>query len=201
MKSFDLINHSNPLFWPIAVPVICLAIVLTTVGMWFVSKKTGLSGWKGVVPFYNLFVFAEIGKKSNVIPATSIVYMLCIPAFFAYLYTPLLGYILKEIGSETWSGGLNLLVGFFIAAAISLGVLFILCAVFFLPLLILFFNLFRAVALSFGKGSGFALGLLLLPYIFWPILGFDSSVYLSGSDHEVPVPQGGALAPNQAVQV
>ena len=30
---------------------------------------------------------------------------------------------------------------------------------------------------SFGKGVGFTLGLLLLPFVFYPILGFGSSQY------------------------
>jgi hypothetical protein len=35
-----------------------------------------------------------------------------------------------------------------------------------------------AVAARFGKGAGFAIGLLLLPMIFYPILGFGSAQYI-----------------------
>jgi len=47
-----------------------------------------------------------------------------------------------------------------------------------------FVNFFIAIILvielskSFGKGGGFAIGLLLLPIIFLPILAFGDSVYL-----------------------
>lgn len=34
------------------------------------------------------------------------------------------------------------------------------------------------LAKSFGQGTGFAIGLLLLAPIFWPILGFGSSRYI-----------------------
>jgi hypothetical protein len=34
------------------------------------------------------------------------------------------------------------------------------------------------VARNFGKGTGFGLGLALLPYIFFPILGFSDARYL-----------------------
>jgi len=34
------------------------------------------------------------------------------------------------------------------------------------------------MAKVFGKGGGFAVGLVLLPFIFLPILAFDSSTYL-----------------------
>ena len=33
------------------------------------------------------------------------------------------------------------------------------------------------VAKRFGKGGGFAVGLILLPFIFFPILGFGSAQY------------------------
>jgi hypothetical protein len=33
------------------------------------------------------------------------------------------------------------------------------------------------IAKSFGKGVGFGIGLLLLPFIFFPILGFGSATY------------------------
>jgi ABC-type transport system involved in cytochrome c biogenesis permease component len=32
-------------------------------------------------------------------------------------------------------------------------------------------------AKRFGKGGGFAVGLILLPFIFWPMLGFGSAQY------------------------
>ena len=31
------------------------------------------------------------------------------------------------------------------------------------------------IAKAFGKGTGFAIGMIFLPYIFFPILAFDSS--------------------------
>ena len=49
--------------------------------------------------------------------------------------------------------------------------------------LIPFVNVIAAIMCSlkvsekFGKGSGFAVGLFLLPFIFYPILGFGSAEY------------------------
>ena len=43
----------------------------------------------------------------------------------------------------------------------------------FIILIILFIDL----AKSFGKGVGFGIGLILLPIIFFPILGFGSATY------------------------
>ncbi len=33
------------------------------------------------------------------------------------------------------------------------------------------------LARNFGKGAGFTVGLIFLPFIFYPILGFDNSTY------------------------
>lgn len=33
------------------------------------------------------------------------------------------------------------------------------------------------ISLSFGKSTGFTIGMLFLPFIFWPILGFGSAKY------------------------
>ena len=33
------------------------------------------------------------------------------------------------------------------------------------------------LAKAFGKSGGFAVGLIFLPYVFYPILAFDGSVY------------------------
>lgn len=37
--------------------------------------------------------------------------------------------------------------------------------------------LYNAIAKAFGKDSGFTVGLILLGFIFWPILGFGDAKY------------------------
>ncbi len=50
----------------------------------------------------------------------------------------------------------------------------------FIPLVNIVFVIlmFNALAKSFGKGSGFTVGLIFLPFIFFPILGFGDAQYL-----------------------
>ena len=38
-----------------------------------------------------------------------------------------------------------------------------------------------ALAKSFGKGTGFALGLIFLPFVFYPMLGFGDATYTAPS--------------------
>lgn len=43
--------------------------------------------------------------------------------------------------------------------------------------LVVLFIVMSSVAEKFGKGFGFTLGMMFLPFIFYPILGFGSSTY------------------------
>jgi len=53
----------------------------------------------------------------------------------------------------------------------------------FIPLvgLIIFIIISVEVAKNFGKGGGFAVGLVFLPFIFYPILGFGDATYIGGT--------------------
>ncbi|MDQ8003758.1 MAG: DUF5684 domain-containing protein [Pedobacter sp.] len=44
--------------------------------------------------------------------------------------------------------------------------------------------LINLMSKSFGKEEGFTVGLILLPFIFWPILGFGSAKYIGPSAAE-----------------
>lgn len=60
------------------------------------------------------------------------------------------------------------------------GILFLLL---FVPCvnIIFMFKLYFDLATCFGKGTGFKLGLLFLPVIFFPMLGFSSESYYLGT--------------------
>jgi len=55
----------------------------------------------------------------------------------------------------------------------------LLCLIPFLNVIILIILNFD-IAKRFGKSGGFAVGMILLPFIFWPILGFGSATYQGG---------------------
>ena len=40
------------------------------------------------------------------------------------------------------------------------------------------FVIMIAIAKSFGKDTGFGIGLVFLGFIFWPILGFGNATYI-----------------------
>jgi ABC-type sulfate transport system permease subunit len=55
--------------------------------------------------------------------------------------------------------------------------------------------LINLMSKSYGEGEGFTVGLILLPFIFWPILGFGSSRYIGPSAAEAQNPFGGGQNP------
>ncbi len=56
--------------------------------------------------------------------------------------------------------------------------------------------LYNLISKSFGKEEGFTVGLVLLGFIFWPILGFGSATYLGPSAAEAKAGFGNPFDPN-----
>jgi len=50
------------------------------------------------------------------------------------------------------------------------------------------------LAKSYGKGTGYGVGLLFLPFIFYPMLGFGSAQYVGPGGVAGPATQGGGTA-------
>lgn len=53
-------------------------------------------------------------------------------------------------------------------------------ALFFIPIANIIFIImtYNEIAKKFGKEAGFTVGLIFLPFVFWPILGFGDAVYM-----------------------
>ena len=56
---------------------------------------------------------------------------------------------------------------------------------FFIPIANIIFaiKLTHQISVRFGKGGGFTAGLIFLPIVFWPILGFGSAQYEDSINH------------------
>jgi hypothetical protein len=108
--------------------ILIIAIILVVVaiigailaGLWQTFVKAGEAGWKGIIPFYNIWVLMEIIGR---------------PGWWLILFfIPVVGFII-------W---------------------IIVCL---------------DVAKSFDHGTGFAIGLMIFPFIFFIILGWGESQY------------------------
>lgn len=171
-----------------------ITTILPFVGLWFVGKKAGITPYKLLIPFYNLFVLAKIAKKSSLfpvwifiisiiifiisyasyfLPSSSLEYYVAITGGGNIFSQPIIEWILNSFQSQEV---LLLLFGVYLVGFLQI----LLSPLGFLIVLqkVLLYNLFKPVAQAFGKGGWFALGLVFFPFIFWPILGFDSSKYL-----------------------
>lgn len=69
---------------------------------------------------------------------------------------------------------------------------------FFIPIVSIIMSLLVSldVAKNFGKGAGYGIGLWLLPFVFYPILGFGDAQYIGSQQQGFPVqPSYGAPPP------
>jgi hypothetical protein len=106
-----------------AIAAIAMAVAIfgaIVAGLWKTFEKAGESGWKGLIPIYNIWVLMEI------------------------------------IGRPGWW-----LILFFIPV-VSFIVWIVVCL---------------DLAKSFDHGTGFAIGLMIFPFIFFIILGWSEAQY------------------------
>ena len=129
--------------------------VLTIAAVWKVFLKAGEKGWKAIIPFYNFYTAFKITGRSG--------------WWFLATLLPTLPYFYLFRVSESFSGwdGFGIAILIWLTFAALLFLVYPVVAVFHYDM-----------ARSFGKGLWFTLGLIFLPFIFWPILGFSDLEYL-----------------------
>lgn len=128
-----------------------IGLVFTTlmiVATWRIFKKAGTGGWKSLIPVYSDYTFYKIAWKKKY--------------FFMVLVFIILGFALTEIGLFYPEYALICTLGnaIFTIAALVIDIISIV-----------------KLAKVFGKGGWFAVGIIFLPIIFIPILGFGKAKY------------------------
>ena len=135
----------------VALAQLCLGVVFYiayAIGLFFLFKKMGLEGWKGLIPFYNNYLIVERTYDTK---------------FFWIILA--LSLVIQFL---SWIGRIHFLV-----AVLVLLIILVLAVV----LLVLSFRSSYFLAKSFGYDVGMAIGLFFLPFIFVYVLAFDQSVY------------------------
>lgn len=132
--------------------IIAVILVVTN---WRIYTKAGQPGWASIVPIYNLFVMMDIIRK----PRSWAVIILLLGVAGSILTA-----MQPAAGSDKDP---NLII-----SLVQIGV----------SLVSIYFSvrLLRELARVFGHGVGFTLGLLFLPFIFYPVLAFGGSQYQPG---------------------
>jgi len=135
---------------------------LSLVCMWFIFTKMGLPGWKGIVPYYNIWTALKKLKKPQywfwIILASSLLLIVGLVFLTASMI------LAMQYGAGDWFSGI-------IAGGGVLLMLVLLVCLFFLV------RLTHAFSKSFGHGAGFTVGLVLLPYVFSPIMAFGPNEF------------------------
>lgn len=126
-----------------------ICLGVTCAGVWTSFSKAGRPGWACIVPIYGAIVWLDIAGKP-----WWWLFILVAPTLFI-----LLGFVLGFA-----LGSFLIILLFYVVGAIGvLALSFIVCIPF---------------ARNYGQGIGFAIGLLLLPPVFYPLLGFGDAEYL-----------------------
>ena len=161
-------------------------MVLTIIASWIMYAKAGEPGWAAIVPFYSSYVrFKIAGKKKlfwGYLVATIGIIVGCIilmyeiivsglsvmtSSYMGSYYDSTYGYAGSRIGAHM--GMLIFAVILIIAAMIVALVMSILCCV--------------GLSHAFGKGAGFACGLIFLNVIFVCIIAFNKNIVYVGDGY------------------
>ena len=161
-------------------------MVLTIIASWIMYAKAGEPGWAAIVPFYSSYVrFKIAGKKKlfwGYLVATIGIIVGCIILMYEIIasglsvmtsdymgsyYDSTYGYAGSRIGAHM--GMLIFAVILIIAAMIVALVMSILCCV--------------GLSHAFGKGAGFACGIIFLNVIFVCIIAFNKNIVYVGNGY------------------
>jgi hypothetical protein len=125
--------------------------LLIAICRWIIFQKAGQAGWKSLIPIYDTFVQLRIIQR---------------PPWWGYLIVGLS--LVQIVLTYMQDGGTNDSFSLQLINGIATIVAFIFSV-----------RITHGISRSFGHDIGFTLGLLFLPYIFYPILAFGSSTYRS----------------------
>ena len=162
--------------------VIAAYAVIGIIGMWKMFKKAGKPGWAAIIPFYNVWVLGTIafqnkGKTIGLLIST-IAYSVLAGMSGTLTGSVTMGSTTYNYTSSAASSGDVVVSGLAGLAAIAYLVFSILCAI--------------STAKAFGKGGGFAVGIIFLGPIFYMILGCSKDIFYIGPDG---IPAGGYQQP------
>ena len=146
----DSIAYSAGYTFGMLLPLI--VSILMIVAMWKIYVKAGAPGWGVLVPIYNVYLLFKIAWKTK---------MYWIMLACMLLPGLLSGFMVGMDGNEVLAVILPLLMMACAIASIVIGII----------------NTVK-LAKAFGKGGGFAVGLIFLSIIFYCILAFGKAQYI-----------------------
>lgn len=135
-----------------------IATILKIIALWRLFEKAGEKGWKALIPIYDLYILTKLCWDTKY--------------FWVLLVASLASGFISSFDVNGEQVGL-----FSVMVALCVGVYSIFYTVF----------LYVREARSYGKGEGFAIGLVFLNTIFSCILAFGKSKYIGPAGVPVKV--------------
>lgn len=152
-----------------------LNTVVLLVSLWFIFVKMGQPGWKGIIPYYNMWAVVRYTKRPRFwfwgLVGSFVLLVLAYVAIASHITAAAMG---GRIPSEGFVHTWTVIGGVFLVVAIVFQVL-----------------ISNSLSRSFGYGGWFTAGLVLLPFIFFPVLAFGDRQFIEPEERKpmpVPVP-------------
>jgi len=145
---------------------LCIALLAAN---WKTFTKAGRAGWKSIIPIYNTYVAFDIAGVKKLFPVSFIV---------GFAYAIMIPQVMPQMDYYgNWVGGNAELYS-------------VLSIVYAIVMITVQVKYVRGLARSFGKGGGFAAGLLFLWPVFIMILAYGSAEYVGTPGYAPPALKG-----------
>ena len=155
--------------------LIFAAVILTFIASWKVHEKAGLPGWSGIIPYYNYYArAARVGMVDTFwkcLKILALTFGVSIVGTVVVTIVSAITLIGAEAAESVMTIGILLSTLLNLAVAISAWALMIWAIVQLVKIDIKFIS-------YFGKGTGFAIGMLLVPYVFYPMLAWGQAEWM-----------------------
>ena len=165
---FSSVNQAEILtylrIYMIPVLLILAATVLVCVSRWRIFKMLGLPGWKGIVPIYSDYTLFKNRWKLKPFWFLTI----CTVVYYAVSF--LLSHLMmNQLSGGAFYGTMEELKALLMPYIVISGLIAIVYLVISFAITI---GLNIRVMEHFGEGVGFAVGMTIVPFVFYPLLAF-----------------------------
>lgn len=164
--------------------VINLAVfVLTIVASWILYNKAGEPGWAAIIPFYSSYIRFKVAGKKKLFWGYLAASIVTIASFILLCYEMVVSGIFMFARAYSRSY-YDSMYGYSSSLSTHMAMMIFSVIIFFSALIVMVvLNIMCCIGLSyaFGKGAGFACGLIFLNVIFLCIMAFNRNIRYVGN--------------------
>ena len=166
--------------------VINLAVfVLTIVASWILYNKAGEPGWAAIIPFYSSYIRFKVAGKKKLFWGYLSASIVTIASFILLCYELVVSGIFMFARAYSRSY-YDSMYGYSSSLSTHMAMMIFSVIIFFSALIVMVvLNIMCCIGLShaFGKGAGFACGLIFLNVIFICIIAFNKNIVYVGDGY------------------